>query len=85
MLKVISNDIYLFSISVYVGVCLALTPWLNVDSLVIPKVVILFCAAMYLLPLLLVDLKIFLNYRMFKILFFNLVIEKCFYRAEIFF
>jgi hypothetical protein len=54
---------------VYVGVCLVLTPWLNVDSLVIPKVAILFCAAMYLLPLLLVDLKNFLNYRMFKILF----------------
>ena len=69
MLKVISKDIYLLAISVYVSVCLALTPWLNVDSLVIPKVVILFCAAMYLLPLLLLDLKIFLSRRAFKILF----------------
>jgi len=69
MFNIIRNDIYLFAISIYVGVCLVLTPWLNVDSLVIPKVVILFCAAMYLLPLLLVDLKNFLNYRMFRILF----------------
>lgn len=69
MFKTISNDIYLFAISAYVGVSLALTPWLNVDSLVVPKVVILFCTAMYLSPLLLLDLKIFLSYRVFKILF----------------
>lgn len=35
-------------LSVLVSLCL--TPWINTDSLVIPKVVVLFCLAAYLLP-----------------------------------
>jgi hypothetical protein len=69
MNKVVKNKTYLLLVSVFVAVCLALTPWLNVDSLVIPKVVILFCAALYFLPILLFDIKNFLSNRTFKILF----------------
>lgn len=40
-------------------VTLFLTSWLNVDALVIPKVILLFATGMYLLPILLLNLKIF--------------------------
>lgn len=68
MNKVVKNKTYLLLVIVFIAVCLALTPWLNVDSLVIPKVVILFCAALYFLPILLFDIKNFLSNRTFKIL-----------------
>jgi O-antigen ligase len=68
MNKAVKNKTYLLLVSVFIAVCLALTPWLNVDSLVIPKVVILFCAALYFLPILLFDIKNFLSNRTFKIL-----------------
>jgi len=45
--------------SVLVSLCL--TPWVNVDSLVIPKVIFLFCLASYLLPR--INLLYFLKYR----------------------
>ena len=69
MNKGVNNNTYLLIVSVFVAVCLALTPWLNVDSLIIPKVVILFCSALYFLPILLFDIKNFLINRTFKILF----------------
>jgi len=69
MHKIDKNNTYLILVSVFAAVCLALTPWLNVDSLVIPKVVILFCAASYFLPILLFDINFFLSNRTFKILF----------------
>jgi hypothetical protein len=47
---------------------LALTSWVNVDALVIPKVIIVFCSAMYLLPLVILNWKNFLQYRRLKIL-----------------
>lgn len=34
-------------------VTLILTPWFNVDSLVVPKLIILFCSSLYLLPIIL--------------------------------
>jgi hypothetical protein len=45
--------------SILVSLCL--TPWVNVDSLVIPKVIVLFCLASYLLPK--INLLYFLKYR----------------------
>ena len=47
---------------------LALTSWVNVDALVIPKVIIVFCSAMYLLPLVILNGKSFFQYRRLKIL-----------------
>jgi hypothetical protein len=45
--------------SVLISLCL--TPWMNIDSLVIPKVIFLFCLASYLLPR--INLLYFLKYR----------------------
>ena len=46
-------------VSVVVAVTVSLTPWVNSDSLIIPKVIILFCSAMFLLP------KFLTNFRPF--------------------
>ena len=47
---------------------LALTSWVNVDALVVPKVIIVFCSAMYLLPLVIANGKTFFQHRRLKIL-----------------
>ncbi len=39
---------------------LVMTPWFNVDALVIPKLIMLFCSALFLLPSLFINFKIFL-------------------------
>ena len=69
MIKQKSNSLY--SLVVLIGVLstLALTSWVNVDALVIPKVIIVFCSAMYLLPLVILNGKSFFQYRRLKILF----------------
>ncbi len=59
---------YLLVVLIGVLTTLALTSWVNVDALVIPKVIIVFCSAMYLLPLVILNWKNFLQYRRLKIL-----------------
>ena len=57
----ILNQIPKTIIYVSVLISLCLTPWINVDSMVIPKVIILFCLASYLLPK--INLSYFLKHR----------------------
>jgi hypothetical protein len=63
------NPAFLILSSSSVVVTLILTPWVNVDSLVIPKLVVLFSTAMYLLPFILINIKSFLSQRPLKFLF----------------
>ena len=49
-------------------ITLALSPNINKDSLIIPKVVLLFILALYLVPKLILNLKKFVKFRQFKIL-----------------
>lgn len=69
MIKQKSNSLYLLVVLIGVLTTLALTSWVNVDALVIPKVIIVFCSAMYLLPLVILDGKSFFQHRRLKILF----------------
>lgn len=39
-------------------IVIAMTPWVNLDSLIIPKLILLFCLAMFFLPSLIVRLKL---------------------------
>jgi hypothetical protein len=57
----ISNQKSKLIIAISVLVTLCLTPWVNIDSLVIPKVIVLFCLASYLLPR--INLLYFLKYK----------------------
>jgi len=49
---------------------LVLTPWINVDALVVPKVIIVFCGAMVFLPLVVLNGKYFFQHWRLKMLFF---------------
>lgn len=51
-----------------VFITLSLTPWVNADSLIIPKQIILFCLAIFLIPKLVINLRPFMNLKLFKIL-----------------
>ena len=68
MKKQKSNSSYLLVISIGVLTTLALTSWVNVDALVIPKVIIVFCSAMYLLPLVIANGKSFFQHSRLKTL-----------------
>ena len=68
MIKLKNNSTYLLVVSTGVLTTLALTSWVNVDALVIPKVIIVFCSAMYLLPLVILNGKSFFQHRRLKIL-----------------
>ena len=68
MKKQKSNSSYLLVISIGVLTTLALTSWVNVDALVIPKVIIVFCSAMYLLPLVILNGKSFFQHGRLKVL-----------------
>jgi hypothetical protein len=68
MIKQKSNSLYLLVVLIGVLTTLALTSWVNVDALVIPKVIIVFCSAMYLLPLVIANGKTFFQHRRLKIL-----------------
>lgn len=59
---------YLILIASSVVVTLSLTSWVNVDALVIPKVILLFGTAMYFIPIILVNIKFLLTHLQFKIL-----------------
>ena len=68
MKKQKSNSSYLLVILIGVLTTLALTSWVNVDALVIPKVIIVFCSAMYLLPLVIANGKSFFQHSRLKTL-----------------
>jgi O-antigen ligase len=57
VMKVIKKDPYRILVYSAVGTSLVLTPFWNKDSLIIPKVIILFCTALYLLPIVISELK----------------------------
>lgn len=59
MLKKVKD--HSFSILIYFGIIItiALTPWGNVDSLIIPKEILLFSLAVYFLPVILLNIKFF--------------------------
>lgn len=50
-------------------ITLALTPWINSDSLIIPKVIILFLTAMFFLPQVLLNFRHYLSNFWLKITF----------------
>jgi hypothetical protein len=62
------NSIYRNINIVAAIITLALSPNINKDSLIIPKVVLLFILALYLAPKLILNLKIFIKFSQFKIL-----------------
>ena len=68
MAKQKSNSLYPLVILIGMLATLALTPWVNVDALVIPKVIIIFCSAMYLLPLVILNWKNYFQNRQLRIL-----------------
>jgi len=49
-------------------ITLALTPWVNSDALIIPKIILIFVFASYLLPILLTNYKVILNKSKLRIL-----------------
>jgi O-antigen ligase len=57
VMKEIKKDPYGILVYSAVGTSLVLTPFWNKDSLIIPKVIILFCTALYLLPIAISELK----------------------------
>ena len=69
MVKNKKNSAFLILTASSLVVTLILTPWVNVDSLVIPKLVVLFSTAMYLLPFIFINFKSFLSQRPLKFLF----------------
>ena len=73
MIKQKSNSLYLLVVLIGVLTTLALTSWVNVDALVVPKVIIVFCSAMYLLPLVIANGKTFFQHRRLKILLFLVI------------
>lgn len=69
MRKVKEFDGFKLVVGTLVFTALVITPWLNVDSLVIPKLVILFCSAMYLIPYIGINLKLVSSSNLFKVLY----------------
>jgi hypothetical protein len=69
MVKQKSNSLYFLVILIGMLTTLALTPWVNVDALVIPKVIIIFCSGLFLLPLVMLNGKNFFQHRRLKLLF----------------
>lgn len=61
------NVIQLISI-VCALVSIIMTPWVNVDSLIIPKLALFFAASMYFLPLIFINFKITFQHRTAKLL-----------------
>lgn len=70
VLKQRSNRIYFLVVLIGVTTTLSLTSWMNVDALVIPKVIIVFCSAMFLFPLVLFNVRFFFTHLRLRILFF---------------
>jgi O-antigen ligase len=63
-----NNVIFLTLIVAFVTSSIVITPWLNVDSIVVPKLVIIFGAAMYLLPFLVLNRHLLFSKKPIKIL-----------------
>jgi hypothetical protein len=70
VLKQKSNHIYFLVVLISVTTTLSLTSWMNVDALVIPKVIIVFCSAMFLFPLVVFNVRFFFTNLRLRILFF---------------
>ena len=63
-----SNRKFLYLNLTSIFVTLALTPWANVDSLIIPKIILLFASASYLLPYVVTEFKFYLSKSKTKVL-----------------
>ena len=65
MINKISDKKFVVLIFSSVVITLIMTPWINVDSLVIPKEIVLFATACYLFPFIISNSRFFLsNYRL---------------------
>lgn len=73
MVKVINSEskIYFYIVWSAVLVTVIMTPWTNSDSLIIPKMIILFCLACFLIPSLITYFKFFNNSKLGRILAFT--------------
>ena len=63
------NSVINFVITAAVTITLALTPWVNSDSLIIPKGIILFSTALFLIPKLLVKYRSLIKLPGYKLIF----------------
>ena len=68
MINKVSDKKFLVLIISSVIITIVMTPWINVDSLVIPKAIILFTSACYLLPFVLTNFRYFVSNFRFKLL-----------------
>lgn len=57
MVEMKNKGIYLLLINSAIAISLALTPFWNKDSLIIPKVIVLFCSALYFIPIIIHKLR----------------------------
>ena len=69
-MKKFTNDSYLLILASAFAITIALTPWVNSDSLIVPKIVILLATSFYMLPRLILDLQKIKTNRLSKVLSF---------------
>jgi hypothetical protein len=61
-------DVFKILVGSIVATSIVITPWLNVDSLVVPKLVLLFSTAMYLFPYCIVNIRFFVGIKQLRVL-----------------
>ena len=69
-MKKFTDDSYLLILASAFAITIALTPWVNSDSLIIPKIAILLATSFYMLPRLILDLQKIKTNRLSKVLSF---------------
>ena len=69
-MKKFTDDSYLLILASAFAITIALTPWINSDSLIVPKIAILLATSFYMLPRLILDLQKIKTNRLSKVLSF---------------